>query len=953
MDAIHGMSAERLLEQVAWLKRLVRSLVADEALVEDVAQDTLLAAMQAPRSVSALRPWLARVAQRIASRARYRDSRRRAIEALAARPEAEASAADVVERVQIQHRVVAALLKLSEPYRTTVLLRYFEDLPPRRIAARMAVPVETVRTRLRRGLARLRQELDRDCGGRRAWLLPLLGAPTASAAATIGVLAMTTKTKVMAAVAAVLMLAGIWVVGWGRIAHDPVSPSDPAPAVAEAGQAARGTTEPIGEPAATTRREVAASQPSTYTSTGSLRIRVRYADEPRPASDVLVILNRPGGDFRVDVLRGRTDVAGTIRFEDLPTGSWEAATGLAHAPQLVTIHAGKETECNLDLQRGMVLRGIVVDETGTPIAGAQIEVASPWRRDAEVMATAGADGTFELRGCPNPILVGARAAGYASSSLHPRLSFDGTPLHVRLELVARGGIVDGLVVAADGTPVADAVVRIGKGRTDALMAISPASPPLPAQVRTDREGRFRACGVAAGTQPVQVRAVGFAPFSGRCEVTASAIVPIRVALPAGASCTGSVVSAEGAPVGGVTVRVGTNGDFVQLFARTASDGSFTLRDLPTGAVELQVADTEHGAGKALITTVAGATAPCELRLSKGQELHGRVVDESDQPVGGLDVQVTAVGNEGPRSENVRTNGEGRFHVRSLPVNRLVDIRVLGKMFDPVRVTDVDPAAGEVLLRVVNAPRSAFIRGVVLGVDGRPTSSAHVVVHWQQSIGDTHMVTQIDGSFELGPLRSGDWRLYIVEQGCAQYRSPTLQLDENELVDLGKLQLHRGGTLGVSIDGAPMDQLALVIYDDRDELVAGILPTLVPLRSMPLNPGGYTLRVRGKGFAAQSVPFTIRNGEETKLQVSVAPGISQHFVFRVPQGQEAPAWFAFDVLRDGSAVLTGTSSSQQHFAAEHWLAPGEYEVAVRACGLHGSARFTVGDAPGPPVVVPIR
>src|SRR5436190_1898691 len=67
-------------------------------------------------------------------------------------------------------RVVAAVLALEEPYRECVLLRYFEELSPRAIAARQRVPLETARTRLKRALELLRARLDREYGGERgAW----------------------------------------------------------------------------------------------------------------------------------------------------------------------------------------------------------------------------------------------------------------------------------------------------------------------------------------------------------------------------------------------------------------------------------------------------------------------------------------------------------------------------------------------------------------------------------------------------------------------------------------------------------------------------------------------------------------------------------------------------------------------------------------------------------------
>ena len=68
----------------------------------------------------------------------------------------------------------------------TLLLRYFEDLDSKRIAEMQGVPAATVRTRVKRGLERLRSRLDEKTdGGRRAWmagLILLAKPPTASMA---------------------------------------------------------------------------------------------------------------------------------------------------------------------------------------------------------------------------------------------------------------------------------------------------------------------------------------------------------------------------------------------------------------------------------------------------------------------------------------------------------------------------------------------------------------------------------------------------------------------------------------------------------------------------------------------------------------------------------------------------------------------------------------------------
>ena len=98
------------------------------------------------------------------SRARS-EQRRERRERTAARPEGLPSVAEGVARLELQRRVVEAVLALDEPYRSVVVHRFFYGLAPKEIARRLGVPLETVRTRQRRALERLRARLDTAYGG--------------------------------------------------------------------------------------------------------------------------------------------------------------------------------------------------------------------------------------------------------------------------------------------------------------------------------------------------------------------------------------------------------------------------------------------------------------------------------------------------------------------------------------------------------------------------------------------------------------------------------------------------------------------------------------------------------------------------------------------------------------------------------------------------------------------
>src|SRR6185295_7253069 len=102
------------------------------------------------------------------------------------------STADVVAEAESHKRLVLAVMQLDEPYRSTVLLRWFEDLPPREVAARLGVPVETVRTRLKRAHEALRGRLG-GAGACALVLAPLIDAKWLAGAKVAGGVAMGTK----------------------------------------------------------------------------------------------------------------------------------------------------------------------------------------------------------------------------------------------------------------------------------------------------------------------------------------------------------------------------------------------------------------------------------------------------------------------------------------------------------------------------------------------------------------------------------------------------------------------------------------------------------------------------------------------------------------------------------------------------------------------------------------
>jgi RNA polymerase sigma factor (sigma-70 family) len=187
---------ETLLRHQQFVRRLARSLVRDEDAAGDVEQETWLAALShEPRSVDSVRAWLASIVRNRAHNQRREATRRTAREQSSARSEVDASDEQLRDQVEIAQDVVRAVLSLREPYRATVLSRYYENLSPREIAARRHVPSSTVRAQLTRAHQMLRSTLDvRNGGDRRAWsaALSTLTAKTSAGVSALKLFAIST-----------------------------------------------------------------------------------------------------------------------------------------------------------------------------------------------------------------------------------------------------------------------------------------------------------------------------------------------------------------------------------------------------------------------------------------------------------------------------------------------------------------------------------------------------------------------------------------------------------------------------------------------------------------------------------------------------------------------------------------------------------------------------------------
>lgn len=431
-----------LTEHDTFLRALARGLLGDADRAEDAVQDAYASALTHPPRIdsapgsdghrSATRSWLATVVQNHARNRLRGDARRSERERRVARAESQQD--DVAERLRVQRRVMSAVESLREPYRTAVFLRFAEGLPPREIALRTDAPVETVRSRVQRGLEMLRSDLDRDFGDRASWCAALLPfVPFVSPRASLSTTTVPISAWLALVVAALVIPLSVW---FATTARDDLLAT--APAITPIGaswSAATGQESSVESIISGTRRAVVAVAKDSVVlpltiAGASAASRVRVVDERgTPLLGIRAARSNPSADDGWIDLAQADDVARVF----------DAASGA----ELRVLARTEFDDGTLDM---------VVDVPATFVLDAD-------PADIE-------DAEFELAGIDGVVVARSRAHIVTRSFVR----FDRVPQRTLLE---RGGGAEWTLsaVSPDGARHASARVHAVRGSSDEPIAL--------------------------------------------------------------------------------------------------------------------------------------------------------------------------------------------------------------------------------------------------------------------------------------------------------------------------------------------------------------------------------------------------------------------------------------------------------------------------------------------------
>jgi len=487
---------------------------------------------------------------------------------------------------------------------------------------------------------------------------------------------------------------------------------------------------------------------------------------------------------------------------------YDGASFLGHS-ETFALEPGKTVTVALELQPGVVLGGVVHDESGAPLAKVELQAyvqtrSLPWSLNHNRMATTGADGRFRLDALAagdvqlDASLQGYRPAQQKLAAQKPEAS------RAELEFVLeRGQTIAGSVRWPDGTPA------------EAALALTPASQSDPfeaedaeVQGKSDASGRFTISGLGEGSYRVKAQAVKKEEVTVKSELTgkdrkktvrsqwSAEAAEVRVGtsdlaltLSTGLALAGRVVDDLGQPLASFRVHATQGDEAMAMFgdgpahSYRDTDGSFSLDGFTPGEWSVIAEAKGHSASAAARVSVPSEAA-LTLVVPREATLGGVVLDASGAPVEGARLIVERAEEHAFFDDDKgKTDAHGSFRITGLAPGS-VELRAEGSAGAPSAPLALELVAGQALDGLVlRLERGTRLDGEVVSASGRPLAGVSVWVYSEAHFNDSRE-TDAQGHFEFANVPPGDVHVSAeTAEGLHLNASVTVVAGENAHVRL--------------------------------------------------------------------------------------------------------------------------------------------------------------------------
>jgi RNA polymerase sigma factor (sigma-70 family) len=709
---------------------------------------------------------------------------------------------------QLRPELDDVMHELDDEDRTAVVLRFFEGRSLKEVGLALGLNENAARMRVERSLEKLRLFLSRrgvkstaatlaaslafaSTSNASAALASTVAASALSSAALSGPATLfgSVKVKLAAACGAVVLTAGLVVWQQGRSssgATTGAAPSGASPPVSAA--VSSDINAQNNADSATTAAKETASSPKMI-----LHVTETESGLPLSQAKVHLAYFQPSGPAKI--MKKVTDAQGSLAVDMVQSpfnclNLFVAAQG--HAPKTISwsFAGSMPGEYSLKLPTATGLAGVVKDEAGKPIAGANIEFDVPAGIDAsqqeniefgpDTAVRTDTNGHWFSSMIPTTLdRVSLHITGSNYAELDVSLRPDTADATNSVLTMAAGFDVTGVVTDLNGLAIPNANIRQVRLNSEGE-----------AKTTTDALGNFVFKNMPAGDLMVAVQAEGFAPAVKTIKVNHT-ITPLQFQLGPGSLLRGHVIDENGSPVSNAEAK--TEGDVMAFrkivwSEKTGATGKFSWASAPQEPLLYTVSAPGFAPEYRVPLSADGTDHEIKLtHLTPGKDflqITGTAVDaESGQPLDGFTVRLRRVEPDWVVPLEFATLGQDGKFALSAPAGRLHSIYQFELEKDghiPVLSSNLLTKDGNQTL-TFKLQKGSGPAGVALLPSGEPAANATVYFcttqsgvrldspgHVQKGVNTTSYLTQTDaaGRFSLAAAPAPQGLIIIHDNGFA-------------------------------------------------------------------------------------------------------------------------------------------------------------------------------------------
>lgn len=661
----------------------------------------------------------------------------------------------------------------------------------------------------------------------------------------------------------------------------------------------------------------------------------------------------------------RTRSDGTWEIRGLPAGAHELRAAHHEWRGRTVVAPGVADDATLDVgaidldrrhESTDAIHVKVSDELGRPVAGAKVVACSTMYGLHLLLGPelSGMSDVHERRAVtdekgetlltklpPETYDVVAIAEGYTLAAQPNVLVGEGRTKHLRFVL-SRGASISGIVVDAEGNPLAGAFA----------MGLHMPSFASSLAVTTGADGRFTLDGLRTGSY--MLIAGHDDHGEGMVNPAKSPSTGLRVQLGGAGKVALQVVSTDGTPLTRYQVRPYRAEPFGYTYSMRFNvqdeEGRTELKLSPgtyTLAVKSEAGDFST---EAKATVTVGEITEVKVELPQSRTVSGVVVDPEGRHVAGVEVYVRQGGmpTQPRREQYARTNAEGEFTIAGLPMEQ-IRLHARHTRWAPVVFEVPEGAAGTGDEITIRMPAGGAIEGTVLHGDGSPAAGEPVSAFMGFNFFEAKSTVTDDAGRYLFPALAGG--KYTVSTGPFENMGGGVSKQNIEVPADGSvtvdIQLEDPEATGVVVGtvtsgGQPLQGATVMVLDGRgwDQMVRVETDASGGFRAEGVVPGeGVTVRVSTTGGVAKSETVEVPAEGEATVAVNFTTTLLQGRLLTSAGAAVSGAWIAIERVGTGSArdwsnVAAQTTSSAEGTFEAQGLEPGRYQVRVTGSGLAG-------------------